>query len=137
MDEIIIATKNKGKAKEFQALFEPYGIRIKTLLDFLEEMPDIEETGSTFTENARLKAEGIAKMLKKPVIVDDSGLEVATLEERHGVYSARFAAEPKDDTRNNNKLLHELNATPEAKRQAQVTCVLALSIPGEETIYAE
>src|SRR5699024_10292209 len=101
MDEIIIATKNKGKAKEFQALFEPHVIRIKTLLDFLEELPDIEETGSTFTENARLKAEGIAKMLKKPVIADDSGLEVAALEGRPGVYSARFAGEPKDDTRNN------------------------------------
>src|SRR5699024_712525 len=137
MDEVIIATKNKGKAKEFHALFEPYGIRIKTLLHFPEEMPDIEETGSTFIENARLKAEGIAKMLKKPVIADDSGLEVAALEGRPGVYSARFAGEPKDDTRNNNKLLHELNATPEAKRQAQFTCVLALSIPGEETIYAE
>src|SRR5699024_12133578 len=104
---------------------------------FPEEMPDIEETGSTFIENARLKAEGIAKMLKKPVIADDSGLEVAALEGRPGVYSARFAGEPKDDTRNNNKLLHELNATTEAKRQAQINCVLALSIPGEETNYEE
>src|SRR5699024_368575 len=137
MDEIIIATKNKGKAAEYQDLNEPYGIRIKTKLDFLEEMPDIEETGSTYTANARLKAEGIAKMLKKTVIAGDSGLEVAALEGRPGVDSVRFAGEPKDDTRNNNKLLHELNATPEAKRQAQFTCVLALSIPGEETIYAE
>src|SRR5699024_11511684 len=131
------ATKYKGKGNEFQALLERDDIRIKAVLDVLEEMPDIEETGSTFTENARLKAEGIAKMLKNPVIADDSGLEVAALEGRPGVYSARFAGEPKDDTRNNNKLLHELNATPEAKRQAQFTCVLALSIPGEETIYAE
>lgn len=137
MDELIIATKNKGKAKEFQALFEPYGIRIKTLLDFPEEMPDIEETGTTFTENARLKAEGIAEVLKKPVIADDSGLEVAALDGRPGVYSARFAGEPKDDSRNNNKLLHELDSTPESKRQAQFTCVLAFSMPGEKTIYAE
>src|SRR5699024_418741 len=88
-------------------------------------------------ENARLKEEGIAKMLKKPVIADDSGLEVAALKGRPGVYSARFDGEPEDDTRNNNKLLNEINATPEANRQAQYTCVLALSSHGKEKIFVE
>ncbi|HLQ96679.1 MAG TPA: XTP/dITP diphosphatase [Pseudogracilibacillus sp.] len=137
MKEIIVATKNKGKAKEFQSLFEPYGITIKTLHDFSNEMPDIEETGSTFQENARLKAEGISKLLKKPVIADDSGLEVRALDGRPGVYSARFAGEPTDDSRNNDKLLRMLNDIPSAERQAQFTCVLALSIPDEDTIYAK
>lgn len=137
MREIIVATKNKGKAEEFRSLFEPYGITIQTLHDFSNEMPDIEETGTTFEENARLKAEGISELLQMPVIADDSGLEVVALDGGPGVYSARFAGEPTDDFRNNEKLLRALDGTPTTKRQAQFTCVLALSIPDEATIYAK
>lgn len=137
MQEIIIATKNKGKAAEFAAMFSAYGIHVKTLHDLDEEMPDIEETGTTFRENARLKAEGISKLIGKTVIADDSGLIVDALDGRPGVYSARFAGEPKDDTRNNEKLLEELENVPKTARTAAFTCVLALSVPEEETIYAE
>ena len=77
---MVIATKNKGKVKEFEALFERYGIKITSLLDINEPIPDIEETGTTFKENARLKAEGIAKVLNVPVVADDSGLAVDALE---------------------------------------------------------
>lgn len=135
MQEIIIATKNSGKAKEFCALFEPYGMMVKTLLDFDKSIPEIKETGTTFYENARLKAEGIAGLLKKPVVADDSGLVVRALDGQPGVYSARYAGEPKDDKRNNEKLLDELANTED--RSAYFNCVLAFCIPNKETIYAE
>ena len=117
MKEMVIATKNKGKVKEFEALFERYGIKITSLLDINEPIPDIEETGTTFKENARLKAEGIAKVLNVPVVADDSGLAVDALEGRPGVYSARYAGEPTDDMKNYEKLLDELKDVPDMKEQ--------------------
>lgn len=137
MKEMVIATKNKGKVKEFEALFERYGIKITSLLDINEPIPDIEETGTTFKENARLKAEGIAKVLNVPVVADDSGLAVDALEGRPGVYSARYAGEPTDDVKNYEKLLDELRDVPNEKRTARFICVLALAIPGKETIFTE
>lgn len=137
MKEIVIATKNKGKVEEFKALFERHGIKIISLLDLDEPIPDIEETGTTFKENARLKAEGIAKALNVPVVADDSGLAVDALEGRPGVYSARYAGEPTDDVKNYEKLLNELRDVPDEKRTARFICVLALAIPGEETIFTE
>lgn len=134
---MVIATKNKGKVKEFEALFERYGIKITSLLDINEPIPDIEETGTTFKENARLKAEGIAKVLNVPVVADDSGLAVDALEGRPGVYSARYAGEPTDDVKNYEKLLDELRDVPNEKRTARFICVLALAIPGKETIFTE
>lgn len=137
MKEMVIATKNKGKVKEFEALFERYGIKITSLLDINEPIPDIEETGTTFKENARLKAEGIAKVLNVPVVADDSGLAVDALEGRPGVYSARYAGEPTDDVKNYEKLLDELRDVPNEKRTARFICALALAIPGKETIFTE
>lgn len=137
MKEMVIATKNKGKVKEFEALFERYGIKITSLLDINEPIPDIEETGTTFKENARLKAEGIAKVLNVPVVADDSGLAVDALEGRPGVYSARYAGEPTDDMKNYEKLLDELKDVPDTERTARFICVLALAIPGKETIFTE
>lgn len=134
---MVIATKNKGKVKEFEALFERYGIKITSLLDINEPIPDIEETGTTFKENARLKAEGIAKVLNVPVVADDSGLAVDALEGRPGVYSARYAGEPTDDVKNYEKLLYEMKDVPDTERRARFICVLALAIPGKETIFTE
>lgn len=134
---MVIATKNKGKVKEFEALFQRYGIKITSLLDINEPIPDIEETGTTFKENARLKAEGIAKVLNVPVVADDSGLSVDALEGRPGVYSARYAGEPTDDVKNYEKLLYEMKDVPDTERRARFICVLALAIPGKETIFTE
>ena len=92
--ELVIATKNAGKAKEFASIFEPKGYNVKTLLDF-PELDDVDETGHTFEENARLKAETIAERLQKIVLADDSGLCVDALEGQPGVYSARFAGNQK------------------------------------------
>lgn len=137
MKEMVIATKNKGKVKEFEALFQRYGIKITSLLDINEPIPDIEETGTTFKENARLKAEGIAKVLNVPVVADDSGLSVDALEGRPGVYSARYAGEPTDDVKNYEKLLYEMKDVPDTERRARFICVLAFAIPGKETIFTE
>lgn len=132
MKEVIIATKNPGKAKEFEDIFARRGLAVKTLLDH-PEIPEVEETGTTFEENATLKAETISKALNKMVIGDDSGLMVDALEGRPGIYSARYAGEPKNDQNNTNKLLTELAGVPEEKRTARFYCALAVGIPGRET----
>ncbi|SDM24484.1 XTP/dITP diphosphatase [Bacillus sp. OK048] len=133
MKEVIIATKNPGKAKEFEHIFAPRGITVRTLLDF-PEIADVEETGKTFEENATLKAEAISQRLNKMVIGDDSGLIVDALEGRPGIYSARYAGEPKDDQKNLEKVLEELKDVSEEKRTARFYCALAVAIPGKETI---
>ena len=133
MKELIIATKNPGKAKEFVQLFEPLGFQVKTLLDF-PEVPDVEETGSTFEENALLKAETISRLLNKVVISDDSGLMIDALDGKPGVYSARYAGEQKNDQENMDKVLRELKDVPTEKRTARFCCTLAVAIPGEESL---
>jgi len=135
LKELIIATKNPGKAKEFAALFHKYGITVKSLLDLNTEIPDVEETGATFHENARLKAETIANKLETTVLADDSGLSVDALNGEPGVYSARYAGEPKNDSQNNKKLLQAL--TSHNNRAARFVCVLAWAMPNKPVIYAE
>lgn len=135
MKEIIIATKNAGKAKEFKAFFAKYHIHAISLIEMEQTMPDVEETGSTFAENAALKAEQISSMLQLPVVADDSGLIIDALDGRPGIYSARYAGEEKDDQANIDKVMAELKYTPDEQRTARFTCVLALAIPGRETIF--
>ncbi|KPL60848.1 XTP/dITP diphosphatase [Rossellomorea vietnamensis] len=129
---VIIATKNRGKAKEFQHMFAPYGYEVQTLLD-LPHIEDVEETGETFEENAILKAETVAKELGELVIADDSGLSIDALEGRPGVYSARYAGEEKSDEANMEKALGELESVEEADRTARFYCVLAIAGPDMET----
>ncbi|AGT33002.1 deoxyribonucleotide triphosphate pyrophosphatase [Geobacillus genomosp. 3] len=136
MKEIVIATKNAGKVREFAALFAKRGIDVKSLLDF-PDVPDVEETGSTFAENAKLKAEAVSDRLQRPVIADDSGLAVDALGGRPGVYSARYAGEDKNDARNIEKLLCELEGVPMEKRTARFHCALAVAIPGRLTAVVE
>ncbi|KAF0994256.1 XTP/dITP diphosphatase [Geobacillus sp. TFV-3] len=136
MKEIVIATKNAGKAREFAALFAKRGIRVKSLLDF-PDVPDVEETGSTFAENAILKAEAVLQRLQRPVIADDSGLAVDALGGRPGVHSARYAGEDKNDARNIAKLLRELDGVPMEQRTARFHCALAVAIPGRPTAVVE
>lgn len=133
---IVIATGNQGKAKEFSALFARAGYQIKTLADF-PDLPDVEETGKTFEENARLKAETIAQILQQPVLADDSGLAVDALNGMPGVYSARFAGDHKSDAANNAKLLHELTEVPDDKRSAHFHCTLVFAAPRKESLVVE
>jgi XTP/dITP diphosphohydrolase len=134
--EIIIATKNKGKVRDFEVLFNERGYQVSSLLDF-PEINDVEETGSTFVENAILKAEEIAEALNKMVIADDSGLSIDALDGRPGVYSARYAGEEKSDRNNIEKVLEELEGVPTEKRTARFHCALALAIPNEKTLIVE
>jgi XTP/dITP diphosphohydrolase len=134
--EIIIATKNAGKVKDFETLFSPKGFKVKSLLDF-PEIEDVEETGVTFAENATLKAEAISSALNKPVIADDSGLAIDALNGEPGVYSARYAGENKDDNANIEKVLQKLNDVPFEKRTARFHCALAIAVPGKRTEIVE
>jgi XTP/dITP diphosphohydrolase len=136
MKEVIIATKNAGKAKEFAALLGEKGVQVKTLLDF-PDCPDVEETGSTFAENARLKAEAIAARFQRMVIADDSGLSVDALHGEPGVYSARYAGEEKNDEANIAKVLKKMEGVPFEKRTARFHCALAVAVPGKPTAVVE
>ncbi|OJF95327.1 non-canonical purine NTP pyrophosphatase [Alkalibacterium sp. 20] len=133
---ILIATRNKGKAKEFEALFNSKGYTITTLLDH-PDIEDVEEIGRTFQANALLKAETIAKELNMLVLADDSGLIVDVLHGQPGVYSARYAGEEKNDAKNNAKLLVELADYNDNERQAHFHCSLALAHPDKESLVID
>ncbi|CAI3457092.1 ribonuclease PH [Enterococcus cecorum] len=133
---IMIATGNMGKAKEFEKMFAKAGYQIKTMKDF-PELPEVQETGQTFEENARLKAETIANILQCLVLADDSGLTVDALGGMPGIYSARFAGEQKSDASNNAKLLHELTDVADENRTAQFHCTLVFAAPQKESLVVE
>ena len=126
---LVLATKNPGKIREFRALFWDLPRLRVTALDELGKMPDVVEDGKLFEENAIKKAREIAKATGTLVLADDSGLEVEALGGRPGVHSARYAGRHGDDAANNDKLLAELSQTPDAQRAARFRVVLALADP--------
>lgn len=131
MKQVVIATKNMGKVKDFEQLFAKYELEVKSLHDFpLIEEP--EETGETFEANAIIKADSLCKQLGQVVIADDSGLMVDALFGNPGVRSARYAGEEKDDDANIQKVLEELNGVPEEKRTARFYCALAVVFPDQK-----
>ncbi|MGG4491651.1 XTP/dITP diphosphatase [Metabacillus idriensis] len=136
MKEVIIATKNAGKLLEFQSILSQYDLKAISLMD-LEDSPDVEETGSTFEENAVIKAEAISKLYGKMAIADDSGLSVDYLGGEPGVYSARYAGAEKSDAANIEKVLLQLNGVSKEERNARFRCALALAEPGRETVTVE
>jgi len=130
--EILLATANQGKVKELESLLTGLGIRVRSLRDF-PDIGEIEENGATFAENAKIKARAGAAETKLVTLADDSGLEVDGINGEPGVYSARYAGEPKDDERNTQKLLKKLEGLPEQKRTARFRCCLAVVSPdGQE-----
>ncbi|MEY8462053.1 nucleoside-triphosphate diphosphatase [Streptococcus merionis] len=136
-DTILIATRNEGKTNEFREFFANLGYGVQNLNDF-PDLPEVEETGMTFEENARLKAETIAEMTGKMVLADDSGLKVDALGGLPGVWSARFSGPGATDDTNNQKLLHELAVVFEQKdRSAQFHCTLVLAKPGKASLVVE
>jgi len=120
MKEILIATKNPGKVREYQAMLEPLGFRVLSLLDE-PAFPDIPETGSTFAENARLKAEAVSGRFHLPCLADDSGLEVEALGGEPGVHSQRYTPEG-IPAMNNAKLIQKLQGA--THRRARFVCVI-------------
>ncbi len=122
MTTIVLATGNQGKVKELAALLNDQGFEIKPQNTF--NVSDVAETGTTFVENAIIKARHAAKETGLPAIADDSGLEVDALQGAPGVYSARFAGEDATDADNNKKLLSALNGVKPSERTARFHCVL-------------
>ncbi|MCT4489815.1 XTP/dITP diphosphatase [Levilactobacillus parabrevis] len=131
---IVIATNNAGKAREFRAIFEPKGLTVKTLADF-PNLKQVVETGTTFTENATLKATAVAHETQLPVLADDSGLMVDALNGEPGIYSARYAGDH-DDAKNNAKLLANLEGVPATKRGAAFHTSLVLIKPDDKKLVA-
>jgi len=134
--DLIIATSNLNKLKEFKALLTDYRVTLLSLKDF-PHVPEIEEDGKTFRENALKKATLVARATGKLTIADDSGIEVEALGGRPGVYSARFAGPCAGDAENNAKLLEELKGVAPDKRGACFKCVLCIVTPQGETACVE
>ena len=136
-DLLLIATRNEGKTKEFRKLFGKLGITVENLNDY-PDLPEVAETGTTFEENARLKAETISELTGKMVLSDDSGLKVDILGGLPGVWSARFAGPDATDAENNAKLLHELAMVlDDDKRSAQFHTTLVVAAPGRDSLVVE
>ena len=137
MDKIVFATRNQGKIREIREIFR--GIPVMTM-DEAGVHIEIEETGTTFEENALLKARDVFRALSSSaenalVMSDDSGIEIDFLGGEPGVYSARFAGEHGDDAANNALLLAKLKGVPDAKRTARfVSCVVLHMQNGEELV---
>jgi len=126
MPELLIGTGNRGKVRELTQLFESLSLDLLTLADIPEAI-DVEETGTTFLENATLKAVEQAKHLGRPVLAEDSGLAVDALGGAPGVHSKRFAGEKGDDDDNNSLLLEKLSGLPNEERGAGYVCVMVLA----------
>ncbi|MBU7554303.1 XTP/dITP diphosphatase [Pediococcus ethanolidurans] len=133
--QIIIATNNDGKLREFQKLFVAKNIEVTSLKNY-PEIGKIAETGMTFEENATIKASAVAKKTKLPVLADDSGLEVDALNGRPGIFSARYAGDH-DDAANNAKLLSELAGVPVEKRTATFHTTLVLMKPDDSKLVVD
>ncbi|WP_241236207.1 XTP/dITP diphosphatase [Brevibacillus marinus] len=133
--QIVLATRNQGKVREFHNLFAPLGWSAVSVAAF-PDVPEVVEDGDTFAANAIKKATTIAQHLGLPAVGDDSGLEVDALAGAPGVYSARFAGEHASDEENWRKLLDELQGVPLSRRTARFRCVLAYVEPGRPPIVA-
>jgi len=131
---IVLATKNNGKVREFQELLKDFPVEIKSLSDF-GPIPEIEEDGKTFDENAYKKALYTAKFLGLPAMADDSGLVVEALDGAPGVISARYAGEKASDRENISKLLKEMEGKND--RRAAFECVISIAVPSGPALTYE
>lgn len=133
--DFLIATHNMKKRDELQRILSPLGVHVLTADEAGVDLTDVEETGTTFEENALLKARSGCKEGKMPCIADDSGLCVDALDGAPGVYSARFAGEHGNDDKNNQKLLSLLSDVPPEKRTARFVSTVACVFPdGRELV---
>lgn len=122
MRKLVIASGNQGKLRELSALLAPLDFEVHTQSEF--DVPDVEETGTTFVENAIIKARNAAQHSGMPAVADDSGIEVDALDGAPGVYSARFSGPGATDEKNNAVLVEKLRHIPEAQRTARYKAVI-------------
>ncbi|MDO4743513.1 MAG: RdgB/HAM1 family non-canonical purine NTP pyrophosphatase [bacterium] len=137
MQKLFVATKNTHKAEEFRRILLPLGVDVVSESDLDFELPDVEETGTTFEENSMLKAIAGMKATGLPTVADDSGLCVDALGGRPGVYSARFAGEPSSDMANNDLLLSKLKDVPLHQRTARFVCCISCVFPEGHVLTAK
>jgi XTP/dITP diphosphohydrolase len=126
LTQILIATHNRGKLREFRSMLAGFPFELRSLNDF-PAVTEVAETGSSFEENAVLKARGYAKQTGQLTLSDDSGLEVAALGGAPGVFSARYAGVEASDAERTARMLEELAHTGDAERRARFVCVIALT----------
>jgi len=134
--QIVLATRNGHKLREFREMFQGMDISVSGLDEF-PGSPEVDEDGNTFAENALKKAAAIAAHTGRITMADDSGLEVDSLGGAPGIYSARYAGEQGNDAKNNEKLLKELEGVLDENRGAQFHCVIAIVAPGGRQEIAE
>ncbi|MDG5815114.1 RdgB/HAM1 family non-canonical purine NTP pyrophosphatase [Chitinispirillales bacterium ANBcel5] len=136
--EIILATGNEGKVREFREMFSKLPVHLTSLKDHWDPVPAIDEYGLCFYENAKIKADWVFERTQGVwALADDSGLEVDALNGAPGVKSARFAGEKAMSKENNQKLLSLLEGIPDEKRTARFRCVLVLKIAQDQYLSAE
>lgn len=132
MKKVVFATKNKGKIKEIQAVLgDSYNV---VAMEEAGIDAEIEETGSTFEENAAIKAETIMKLCGEIVLADDSGLEIDYLNGEPGIYSARYMGHDTPYDIKNQNLIDRLDGVEDDKRTARFVCAAAAAVPGKKTI---
>ncbi|MEE1076200.1 MAG: RdgB/HAM1 family non-canonical purine NTP pyrophosphatase [Acutalibacteraceae bacterium] len=136
MRTFVIASNNLKKVRELNRILIPMGIMAKTPKEMNITLDDVEETGTTFIENARLKARAAYKLTGLPCIADDSGLMVDALNGAPGVYSARYSGENATDEKNNAKLLEEMKDIPDVQRNAKFVCVICCILENGKEIIA-
>lgn len=129
MTDIFISTKNPNKLREFKRICEPLGFRVLCETDIGKTLPEIEETGNTFEENARIKAVKGCEATGMITVADDSGLCVDALGGAPGVFSARYSGEPCDDARNNALLLRNMENVADGDRTAYFESVIVCVFP--------
>jgi XTP/dITP diphosphohydrolase len=134
MRRLVVATRNPGKLHEVKTILADVGIEIVGL-EVLPDLPEIEETGSTFLENASLKAVTVSRATGELAMGEDSGLEIDALDGAPGIYSARFSG--KGDLPNNRKVLDLLKDVPPEKRGCRYRCVVVLALGSEKVAEAQ
>ena len=132
--DFLLASNNKKKLGELQRILSPLGINIVTAKMLGKELEEVVEDGTTFEENARIKAVAGMKAFNMPTIAGDSGLCVDYLDGAPGIFSARFSGEHGNDEKNNDLLLEKLEGVPEEKRDAHYVCTVCCVFPDGKEI---
>ena len=132
MDKIIFATGNEGKMKEVRMILEDLGLPVLSLKD-AGITADVEENGTTFEENALIKAKAVMEVTGALTLADDSGLEIDALNGEPGIYSSRYLGEDTSYVKKNSVILERLKDVPEEKRGARFVCAVAAAFPDGQT----